>query len=313
LVINRKIYLKHVCYKKGAIQRLFLCPGMDGMTQGAREAIRLCTGIHASTRSRLKAAAFSLLLPCMIAASGPSLADSACPATAFDASNRVSYVHDGDTLHLKNRQKVRLIGINTPELRRGKKPAEAFSDEAKSALKSLLKNNQSVSLLYGIETHDHYQRLLAHAFTNDGQNIQALLLANGFARSIVIPPNTRYANCYREQERKARCHKKGLWKNAENLQAKSLRPSNTGFQLIEGQLIGMHTNKKGIWLNLDDQLTVAIRPDNQSLFDIDNIHSMLNKKIVVRGWLNKSNKHRPFYMRIKHPLSIQLASDFRCQ
>ena len=298
---------------QGAREAMRLCPWMGGMTQRVRKTMRLCTMMNASTRSPLKAAAFSLLLPCIITASGPSLADSVCPATAFDANNRVSYVHDGDTLHLKNRQKVRLIGINTPELRRGKKSAEAFSDEAKSALKSLLKNNKSVSLIYGIEKYDHYQRLLAHVFTDDGQNIQALLLANGFARSIVIPPNTRYANCYREQERKARCHKTGLWKKAKNLQAKSLKPSNIGFQLIEGQLNSIHSNKKGSWLNLDDQLIVAIHADNAALFNTDDIRSMLNKKIVVRGWLNKSKKQRPFYMRIRHPLSIQLASDFRCK
>ncbi len=236
-----------------------------------------------------------------------------CPKPDYDETARIKYIVDGDTLHLKDGRKIRLIGINAPELAHGNKPAEAFSREATNALKRLFKNSQSVSLVYGEEKHDHYQRLLAHIFTNDGKNAQSLLLRQGYARAITFPPNTRFADCYLQQERLARCNKKGLWQKSKPLDARKLKNSDTGFQLVSGRLKDIKINKKGIWLNLDDKLTVGIRPDNQALFDINTLYKMLKQKIVVRGWLNKNKKYSTHYIRIRHPSSIQLNSDFACE
>ena len=205
-----------------------------------------------------------------------------------------------------------MIGINTPEVAHGKNAAEPFAAEASSALKALFKDNKSISLIYGKEKHDRYERLLAHGFTDSGENIQAALLAQGHARAITFPPNTQFSSCYLRQERKARCKKLGLWKKIKPLTAKKLDDTHIGFQLVKGKLKSININKKGIWLNLDNKLTIGIRPDNQSLFDIDAIYKMLDQKIVVRGWLNKSKKDVPYYIRVRHPSSIQLASKFAC-
>ena len=248
----------------------------------------------------------------LLTLSSASLAAPACPEPDYDETARIKYIVDGDTLHLKDGRKVRLIGINAPELAHGSKAAEAFSREASDALKRLFKNSPSVSLVYGKEKHDHYQRLLAHVFTSDGKNVQSLLLRQGYARAITFPPNTRFARCYLQQERMARCNKKGLWKKTQALDAKNLKNSDTGFQLVSGKLKSIKINKKGIWLNLDDKLTVGIRPDNQALFDINALYNMRGQKIVVRGWLNKNKKYSTHYIRIRHPSSIQPASSFAC-
>ena len=240
----------------------------------------------------------------------------ACPGSDYDETSQIKYIHDGDTLHLKDGRKVRLIGINTPEVARGKSAAEPFAAEASNALKTLFKDKKSISLIYGEEKYDRYQRLLAHGFTENGENIQAVLLTQGYARAITFPPNTHFSGCYLQQERKARCKKAGLWKKTKLLTAKKLDDTQIGFQLVKGKLKSININKKGYWLNLDDKLTVGIRPDNQSLFDIKTLYQMLEQKIVVRGWLNKSKKSksitRPYYIRVRHPSSIQLASQFAC-
>ncbi len=248
----------------------------------------------------------------LLTLSGTAWAAPACPETNYDETARIKYVVDGDTLHLKDGRKVRLIGINTPELAHGNRTAEPFAAEATRLLKRVFKNKPSVSLVYGEEKHDRYERLLAHVFTSEGKNVQLIMLRQGYARAITFPPNTRFASCYLQQERFARCHKMGLWKEIKPLAAKKLDNSHIGFQLVKGKLKSIKINKKGIWLNLDDRLTVGIRPDNQALFDINALYKMLNQKIVVRGWLNKNKKYSSYYIRARHPSSIQSAESFAC-
>jgi len=268
--------------------------------------------------------AFKRLFLCLLffittaALAEPADTKKTCSSELYDETSSVKYVHDGDTLRLNDGRKVRLIGINTPELGHKDKTAEPFSTEAKKALQSLLKDNKSITLLYGKDNKDHYGRILAHGFLANGQNVQAILLEKGLATAIIIPPNTQYAACYLELENTARCSKKGLWQNTKLIKAKKLETRHKGFQLVQGKVKSININKKGIWLNIDNRLTIGIRPDNQSLFAIKAINEMLNKTIIVRGWLNKnragkSNKSNPFYMRVRHPLSIQSASTFACR
>jgi endonuclease YncB( thermonuclease family) len=281
LVANLNFKIRHMAFvKKDALGRLFLC---------------------------------LICFTASLTSASPLLSPPSCSSTQFDEVSQVRYIHDGDTLHLTDGRKIRLIGINTPELARKNRPAEAYSAEAKSTLKSLFKENKSISLVFGKDKKDHYGRYLAHAFLADNTNVQAVLLGRGLGSAIAIPPNTRFSACYIEQERTARCNKTGLWSNTSILNAKNLKKQHSGFHLIEGTVNSIKTDSKGIWLNLDDKLTVGIRPENQNLFDLKAINNMVNQTIIVRGWLNKSKKSNPFYLRVRHPLSIQRPSSHSCE
>ena len=236
-----------------------------------------------------------------------------CSSIQFDEVSQVRYIHDGDTLHLTDGRKIRLIGINTPELARDNRPAEAFSAEATKALKSLFKESKSISLVFGADKKDRYGRVLAHTFLADGTNIQAAILERGLASAITIPPNTLFAACYLESERSARCSKKGLWANSTILEAKNLNTKHSGFHLIKGVVNSIKTDGKGVWLTIDNTLTIGIRPKEHKLFDFKEINNMINQTIIVRGWLNKSKRSTPFYLRVRHPLSIQLSSSYSCE
>ncbi|NOQ69049.1 MAG: hypothetical protein GQ573_02935, partial [Gammaproteobacteria bacterium] len=233
-------------YRKEPWMAVRICPGMDGIPQGARKAVWLCL----------------LYFSISFVYAPQILAGSACTSEQFDETSKIRYIHDGDTLRLNDGRKIRLIGINTPELAHDGKPAEAFAFEAKNALKSLFKKDKAIALVYGKDKKDRYGRLLAHAFLTDGQNVQATLLKQGYANAITMPPNTLFASCYLEMENKARCNKKGLWKNTVILQAKNLNNQHTGFRLVKGKVESINSNSKGIWLNLDNKLTIGIRPDN---------------------------------------------------
>ena len=245
----------------------------------------------------------------------PTLAtatSTSCPDTPIDEISQVRYIHDGDTLHLVDGRKIRLIGINTPELARDNKPAEPFANKSTKALKSLFKKDKSIALIFGKDKKDRYGRFLAHAFLADGTNVQTTILKQGLASAISIPPNTRFTACYLENERFARCNKAGLWASNTIIEARNLQKKHIGFHLIKGTVKSIKTNRGGTWLTLNNRLTIGIRPKEQDLFDLQTINKLLNQTIIVRGWLNKSSKSTPFYLRVRHPLSIQLASSYAC-
>jgi len=304
--------LRHLSlYKKDATKRLFLCPWIArnvAKSLGRRGDEYRGTGRIPQGDRR----AMWLWLLLSIAYFPQVLAQASCASENYDEFSIIRYIHDGDTLHLKDGRKVRLIGINAPELARDGQAEEAFANEAKNALKALFNKDKSITLLHGKDKKDRYGRLLAHVFSSDGQNVQAILLKQGYALAIVLPPNTRFASCYLEMENIARCDNKGLWKNTDILEAKNLN-NHEGFHLIKGKIENIENNSKGFWLNLDGKLTVGIRPDNLPLFDLKVLNSMLNQTVVVRGWLNKSNRSTPYYLRVRHPLSLQLFSSLSCE
>jgi endonuclease YncB( thermonuclease family) len=306
---------------QGVRKTVRLCPGMDGqrfapgnirtstlrggrIPQGARDGGVVC--LWKVLRASLLITVISFL--CIHQAA----AGAACSTEHFDEVLQLRYIHDGDTVHLKDGKKIRLIGINTPELARENKSAEPFADEARNALAALFDKDKSIALVYGKDKKDRYGRILAHAFTVDGKNIQALLLSQGYARAITIPPNTEFSSCYLEMERLARCNKKGIWNNTKILDANNLKGRQSGFKLVKGRVTGINSNDKGIWISLDDTLTIGIRSENRSLFDMKTLNNYLNHVVIVRGWLNKRNTPTPYYLRLRHPRSIELFADFSC-
>jgi micrococcal nuclease len=106
------------------------------------------------------------------------------------ATARVTDVVDGDTVILDNGQQVRLVGIQAPKLPLGREGFEKWplADEAKEALERLVLE-RSVTLAYGGQRVDRYNRQLAHLFTEDGTWVQAAMLDQGLSRVYSFPDN----------------------------------------------------------------------------------------------------------------------------
>lgn len=118
----------------------------------------------------------------------------------------VAYVIDGDTFVDKNGEKVRLIGINAPEI------GERCYEEAKARLKELIEKKY-VKLVYDVKRKDRYNRTLAYVFVND-LNVNLIMIKEGYA--VVYPDrlNTRFLNEFYSAEKYARENKIGcLWKD----------------------------------------------------------------------------------------------------
>ena len=86
--------------------------------------------------------------------------------TADEGSWRVVRVVDGDTLVLQNDDRVRLIGVDTPETKHPTKPIEPFGPEASSFTKRSVEG-KVVQLKFDREKRDRYQRLLAYVYLDD--------------------------------------------------------------------------------------------------------------------------------------------------
>jgi len=248
-------------------------------------------------------------------------AESACPAGQVDETARVRYVHDGDTIHLEDGRKVRLIGINAPELARDDMPAQAFALEARDALRAAIASHGNrVGLVYGTERHDRYKRILAHLFTPDGDNLQARLLLQGMATAIAYPPNVAYSECYARQEQVARCKGAGIWSDPEQAitKAADLDADSTGFHLVTGKVEHISQTEKGIWIFIS-KLMLGIRTEDLANFDPSELLSLRGEQLTVRGWLNSISPEQAkqkflkgstatHYMRIRHPSAIEIFS-----
>lgn len=135
----------------------------------------------------------------------------------------VKRVIDGDTLELANGERVRLIGIDTPEVHESKKlykDAERSSQDvgaikkmgqrAKDFTKSLVEG-KTVSLEFDVEKYDIYKRLLAYVYLKDGTFVNAEIVRQGYASLMTFPPNIKYAETFHKLYTEARQQKKGLW------------------------------------------------------------------------------------------------------
>ena len=132
---------------------------------------------------------------------------------------------DGDTLKLANNERVRLIGIDTPEIhesvklyrdaRKNKQDItviQALGRKSHEFTKKLVEGKQ-VRLEFDAEKRDKYGRLLAYVYLQDGTFVNAEIVKQGYANLMTFPPNVKYADLFQKLYREAREAKRGLWKD----------------------------------------------------------------------------------------------------
>jgi micrococcal nuclease len=122
--------------------------------------------------------------------------------------DEVVRVVDGDTVVLRAAGKSRLIGVDTPEVFGGQ---ECFGREASAFAKRLLRVGLRVGVERDAEARDRYGRTLIYLRLPDGRSFNELLVSQGFAVPLTIPPNVRHAERFHELARRARERQAGLW------------------------------------------------------------------------------------------------------
>ncbi|MBS3978136.1 MAG: thermonuclease family protein [Syntrophomonadaceae bacterium] len=125
----------------------------------------------------------------------------------------VTRVIDGDTFAIKiqdKEERVRLIGVDTPETKGPGKELEPYGVEAKDFTRRLLQGKR-VRLELDVREKDRHGRILAYAYLSDGTFVNAKLVQEGYARVMTVPPNVRFADLFLQLEREARVDRRGLW------------------------------------------------------------------------------------------------------
>ncbi len=159
----------------------------------------------------------------MITLAAIGVAASGCNSSGADSKGAgpthdravVEKVIDGDTVDLRIGsviERVRLLGIDTPESVAASVPDQCFGTEASAALAQLLPIGTSVDISRDVEARDRYGRLLLYlSRSDDGLFVNEWLVANGFAEAVSYEPNTTHRPLLNQAQRQATTDEVGLW------------------------------------------------------------------------------------------------------
>lgn len=238
-----------------------------------------------------------------------ALAES-CPIKQTDQRVAVSHVYDADTLTLADGTRVRLIGIDAPELGRGGNRHEPFALEGRNYLRSLMQEAGHQLLLHqGEEKYDRHGRLLAYPFLPDGRNINRLLLEKGYVMQVFIAPNVSYAECLRPYEQKARQARLGIWSQSEyqpGIPSTRVPDSTQGAAIVYGPVVRIGESRDNLWINLEGRVALQIPKADLDAFDEQRIRQLEGQKIRARGWMVRDNsRHHDWRMRINTDLTLE--------
>jgi endonuclease YncB( thermonuclease family) len=217
----------------------------------------------------------------------------------------VEKVFDGDTILLSDGQKVRFLGLNTPEVAGRNKSAEAGGAQAKEWLRQQLEGRK-VRLEGDVEKQDKYQRTLAYVFTEDKRHINLELVKQGLAAVNIYPPNLKYVDVLLDAQRLAESAGLGIWGRADYAPQPFdvLEDENyKGWKRIVGSIRAFKQTGKYSYLQFSDNVSVRIENDMLSLFP--SLQSYVGKTLEARGWVSKSSGR--FVIQIRHPGELKLS------
>lgn len=239
----------------------------------------------------------------------PAFADCGHPSGAL---LKVARVSDGDTIKLEDGRSVRVLGMNAPEVARGKISAQPLAREARAAAQAFVQRaGGRVRLGFERERKDRYGRLLAHVYDASGRSLASDLLQKGLALQIAVPPNVEQAKCLLTFEKRARARGVGIWRDSywSAYPIKFLKPGDTGFRHLKGKVTAVDVNSS-VWLEFEGNLVVRIAKNDWPQFGYSKQDwlSLLGKTIEVRGWVVMRNGKSTQTRRALKPLILQLRS-----
>lgn len=221
--------------------------------------------------------------------------------------SRIAYqvikVIDGDTVTLEGGMRVRLLGINAPEIDSRNRTGEPGGTQAKNWLRDKLQGRH-VYLEYDQQQQDHYQRKLAHLHLASGEHINLSLVEKGLATVVIIPPNIRYADTMIRAQRQAEKQRLGIWAMthyAPRSLAK-LTEKPAGWQRYHAKISKVDRSRRFSRLIVSDNIDIRIANSDLALFPP--LQQFLNKRIEVHGWISRSKDH--FSIRVRHPSAFIL-------
>lgn len=212
-------------------------------------------------------------------------------------------VVDGDTVTLKTRRDVRMVGTQAPKLPLGRPNFEAWplGDAAKDYLEDLA-DGQSVTLYFGGREVDRHNRWLAHMVRADGLWLQGAMLEAGYARVYTFPDNRGGIRAMLKAEAIARNNQRGIWshpyykvRQPSELE-RALETYINTYQIVRGRVVSTGEAGGRIFINFGGDyktdFTAVIaraaqrRYDDAAEFDRGTLEGAV---IELRGWIESNN------------------------
>ena len=158
---------------------------------------------------------------------------------------KVLYAHDGDTIWVKidgKKEKVRFVGVNTPEVAKDGNPAEFMAEEAKDFTEEILKDKE-IYLERDISDRDKYDRLLRYIWLEkplsnpelsdiENKTLNGILVKEGYAYANYYKPDIKYHNFLKDLEKSAQDKNLGIWSDKTKTKYKKAKFDNS--HLIKG-------------------------------------------------------------------------------
>lgn len=262
---------------------------------------------------RYKASLWGAFLISGLVFSGSLTADCPLPG-AGSRPVTVRHVYDGDTVILADQSRVRLIGINTPELGSRGRADQPLAIRARDRLRQLLfSSDNRARLRPGVQSHDRHGRLLAHLYTSEGKHLAETLLREGLGWMVAVAPNLSATDCLMQAEKRAENLQRGVWSIPEYaaLPAHALKLRMRGFRLVTGRVSQVYDRHQARWIGLDDRLLIRIPDSSLSRFSDPPDPAWHGRQLRVRGWLYA--RRGKLRVKLDHPAALEVLDTGRAE
>ncbi|WP_054028054.1 thermonuclease family protein [Bacillus sp. FJAT-28004] len=202
-----------------------------------------------------------LMLICMPLAGCTAISELSSNVIQTNQWYQVAGFIDGDTFKIKtgsSETTIRLLYVDTPETKKQDSPVEPFGPEASAFTEKLLTESQEVRLTFDKELKDRYDRTLAIVELKDGRILNEALIEEGLAKVLIVEPNVKMENAYKQLEQQAEQAKQGLWSNDAEI-------SHTSFPVKKAA-------RSGIMIEVDKQAELVT------------IMNTTDEAIHMKGW-----------------------------
>ncbi|MCR2804898.1 thermonuclease family protein [Paenibacillus soyae] len=216
-----------------------------------------------------------LIMLVIITAGCSGLSSTAAPSLKSDTWYPVSGFVDGDTFRVKTGDQettIRLLYVDTPETKKPDTPVQPFGPEAAAFTKQRLEESGEVKLSFDKETKDHYDRTLAVVELKDGSILNELLLEQGLAKVLIVEPNVKMENVYKQLEQSAKQNAAGLWSSGNEtsqteLPERKVQPIGLEMKVDKAEEMVTITNTTFESINMDDWKLVSVRGNQTYTFE----------------------------------------------
>lgn len=203
----------------------------------------------------------------------------------------VTRVIDGDTIEIEGGQKVRYIGIDTPETVDPRKPVQCFGKEASAKNKELVEGKK-VRLEKDITDMDKYGRLLRYVYVGD-TFINLELVKQGYASSYSYPPDIKFQNVFLQAQQEAQAKDLGFWSACEESEATETPVTATSVTTTTNNNSPTDCKIKGNISSKEEKIYHLIGCDSYNLTKIDESRGekwfCTEEEAVSAGWRKALN------------------------